>query len=126
MTSEPASSSRPAIIRTTNWPWWTKNFRSSRGAKRHERAIAARRLIDASKSAPEGDVRGLDGVEQQGGVSPTVLHVHEGGIALELGQPERAVRGVPTMRLEQVAGDDRRVLDLAAREVRGVARQVGD
>ena len=36
MTSDPASSSRPAIRVRTNEPWWTNNFRSSFGARRHE------------------------------------------------------------------------------------------
>ena len=36
MTSEPASSSRPAMRLRTKAPWWTNTFRSSRGASRHE------------------------------------------------------------------------------------------
>ena len=54
-----------------------------------------------------------------------VLDEQEGGVALELGQAERRIEAADD-RLEQVAGDRRRVLDLAPREVGGVAGQVGD
>ena len=88
-------------------------------------AIAAGGRVDAPEPAPEREVRGLDRVEQERPVGPSILDEQEGGVAFELGQAERRIEATDD-RLEQVARDDRRVLDLAARQVRGVAGQVGD
>jgi hypothetical protein len=123
MIDAPASSSRPAIRLRTYWPWWTKNFRSSRPLAGV--AIAGRRLGDAPQATAEGDVGSLDGVEQQGALGPPALHPQERGVALELRQPERRLQA-PDHRLEEVAGDGRRVLDLASGEIRGVSREVGN
>ena len=76
-------------------------------------AVTGRRLIDAAQPAPEGEVRRFDRVEQEGPVGAAVLDEHEGGIALELGQPERRFQTADD-RLEQVAGDDRRMLHLTS------------
>ena len=100
-------------------------MRSSRGASRHELQSQRRRLVDAPQPAPEREVGRLDRIEQQRSVGTAVLDEQERGVALELGQPERRLEP-PDDRLEQVAGDGRRVLDLASAKVRGVAGQVGD
>ena len=125
MTSDPASSSRPAMRLRTKAPWWTNTLRSSFGRQPARVAVAARRLVDAPQPTPEGEVGRLDRVEQQRPVGASVLDEQERGIALELGQSERRLQPADD-RLEEVAGDGRRVLDLAPRQVRGVAGQVGD
>ena len=76
-------------------------------------AVATRGLVDAPQPAPEGDVGRLDRVEEERPVGSPVLDEEEGRIALELRQPERRFQAADD-RLEQVAGDRRRVLDLAA------------
>ena len=88
-------------------------------------AVAGRRLVDAPQPAPKGEVGRLDRVEQEGPVGAPILDEQERRIALELGQPERRLQAADD-RLEEVAGDGRRVLHLAARQVGGVAGQVGD
>ena len=88
-------------------------------------AVAGRRLVDAPEASPKGDVGGLDRVEEEGSLGPPVLDAQERGVALELRQPERRLQA-PDDRLEQVARDRRRVLDLAPGEIRGVAGDVGD
>ena len=88
-------------------------------------AVAARRLVDAPEATAEGEVGRLDRVEQQRSVGSAVLDEEEGGVALELRQPERRLEPADD-RLEEVARDRRRVLDLASREVRRVPGQVGD
>ena len=88
-------------------------------------AVAGRRLVDAPQSTPEGEVGRLDRVEQQGPVGAPVLDEQERGVTLELGQSERRLQAADD-RLQEVAGDGRRVLDLAPREVRGVAGQIGE
>ena len=88
-------------------------------------AVAGRRLVDAPQSTPEGEVGGLDRVEQQGPVGAPVLDEQERRVTLELDQSERRLQPADD-RLQEVAGDGRRVLDLAPREVRGVAGQVGE
>ena len=87
-------------------------------------AVAAGGLVDAPQPAPEGDIGGLDRVKQHRRLGATVLDEEEGGVAFELGQPERRFQATDD-GLEQVAGDDRRVLDLASRQVGGVAGEVG-
>ena len=77
-------------------------------------AVAGRRLVDAAQPPPEGEVGRLDRVEQQRPVGPPVLDEQERGVALELRQAERRVQAADD-RLEEVAGDRRRVLELAAR-----------
>ena len=76
-------------------------------------AVAAGGLVDAAQAAPEGDVGRLDRVEEERPVGSPVLDEEEGGIALELRQPEGRIEAADD-RLEEVAGDGRRVLDLAA------------
>ena len=88
-------------------------------------AVAAGRLLDAPEPAAESDVRDLDRVEEQRPVGPAVLDEEERGVALELGQPERRLES-PDHGFEEVTGDRRGMLDLAPREVRGVAGEVGD
>ena len=88
-------------------------------------AVARRRLVDAPQPAPEGEVGRLDRVEQEGPVGAPVLDEQERRVALELGQSERRLQPADD-RLEEVARDGRRVLDLAPRQVGGVAGQVGD
>ena len=88
-------------------------------------AVAGRGLVDAPQSTPEGEVGRLDRVEQQGPVGASVLDEQEGRVTLELGQSERWLQPADD-RLQEVTGDGRRVLDLAPRQVRGVAGQVGD
>ena len=125
MTSGPASSSRPAIRPRMNDPWWTKSLRSRRGASRHELQVAAGGLVDAAEASTERHVRRLDRIEEQGPVGASVLDEQEGRIAFELHQPEWRFETTDD-RLEKVAGDDRRVLDLTPGEIGGIARQVGD
>ena len=84
-------------------------------------AVAARRLVDAPQPSPEGEVRGLDRVEQERPVGAPVLDEQEGGVALELGQPERRIEPADD-RLEEVAGDRRSVLELAPRRGRRCSR----
>ena len=88
-------------------------------------AVAARRLVDAPQPTPEREVGGFDRVEQQRPVGAPVLDEQERRVTLELGQAERRLEPADD-RLEEVTGDRRRVLDLAPREVRGVAGQVGE
>ena len=88
-------------------------------------AVAGRGLVDAPQPATEGEIARLDGVEQQRPVGPPVLDEQERGIAFELGQTERRFQAADD-RLEEVARDGRRVLDLTPRQVCGVASQVGD
>ena len=95
------------------------------GSKPARVAVAACRLFDAAQPAPEGEVGGLEGVDEQKAVRPLILDVQEGCIALELRQAERRLEPADD-GLEQVAGDRRRVLELAARKVGRVAGQIGD
>ena len=88
-------------------------------------AVAGRRLVDAPQSTPERKVGRLDRVEEERAVGAPVLDEQERRIALELGQPERWLQPSDD-RFEEVTGDGRRMLDLAPREVRGVAGQVGE
>src|SRR5690349_854422 len=88
-------------------------------------AVAGGRPLDAPQPPPERQVAGLDGIEQEAGFGSSVLDEEERRIAFELGQAVRRLEP-PDDRLEEVAGDGRRMLDLGARQVRGVARQVGD
>ena len=88
-------------------------------------AVAARGLVDAPQPASERDVGRLDRIEEQRPVGPPVLDEEERGVAFELGQPERRLQAADD-GLEEVAGDGRRVLDLAAGEVGRVAGEVRD
>ena len=88
-------------------------------------ARAAGGRLDAAQSTPERVVGRLDGIDQERAVGPLVLDVQEGGVALELGQAERRLEPADD-RLQEVAGDGRRVLQLAAGQVGGVAGEVGD
>ena len=88
-------------------------------------AIAARGLVDAPESTPEREVGRLDRVEQQRPVGSSVLDEEERGVTLELRQPERRLEAADD-RLEEVASDGRRMLDLAPGEVCGIAGQIGD
>ena len=76
-------------------------------------AVATRGLVDAPQAPPEGEVGRLDGVEEERPIGASVLDEEECGVALELRQPERRLQATDD-RLEEVAGDRRRVLDLAA------------
>ena len=125
MTSGPASSSRPAIRRPDVRAVVDEELEVELRGQAARVAVAAAGLVDAAQPAPEGEVRRLDRVQEQRAVGPAVLDEEEGGIALELRQPEGRVQAADD-RLEEIAGDGRRVLELAAREVRGVAGQVGD
>ena len=88
-------------------------------------AVAGGRLVDAPQSTPEGEVGRLDRVEQQRPVCAPVLDEQERRVTLELDQSERRLQPADD-GLEQVAGDRRRVLDLAPGEVRGVTGQIGE
>ena len=88
-------------------------------------AVAARRQVDAPEASTKGDVGGLDRIEKELALGATVLDEQEGGVALELRQPEWRIEP-PDDRFEQVARDDRGVLDLAARDVGRIAGEVRD
>ena len=88
-------------------------------------AVAAGGLVDAPETTAKGEIRGLEGVDEQRPVGAPVLDPQESGVTLELRQPERRIES-PDDGLEQVAGDRRRVFDLATRQVCRVAGQVGD
>ena len=79
----------------------------------------------AVQAATECEVAGLDRVQEQRGLGPAVLDEHERRVALQLRQAERRLQP-PDDGLEQVAGDRRGVLDLAPRQVCGVAGEVGE
>ncbi len=88
-------------------------------------AVAARGPVDAPQPTPECDVGRLDRVEEQRAVGPPVLDEEECRIALELGQPERWFQAADD-RLEEVARDRRRMLDLTSGQVRRVPGEVRD
>jgi hypothetical protein len=75
-------------------------------------AIAGAGLVDAAQAASEGDLCRLDGVEQERPLGSSVLDEEERGVPFELRQAERRLQPADD-RLEEVAGDGRRVLDLA-------------
>ena len=88
-------------------------------------AVAARGRVDAPEPPSEGQVAGLDGVHQERAIGPAILDEEEASIPLELREAERRVQ--PTHDgLEEVAGDHRRVLELAARQVGRVSGEVRD
>ena len=84
-------------------------------------AVAAGGRVDAPEPAPEGEVARLDRIHQERARSPAVLDEQEPGIALELRQAERRVEATDD-GLEQVARDDRCVLELAPRRGRRCTR----
>src|SRR6266540_3522305 len=86
-------------------------------------AVTARGLVDASQSPPEGEVGGLDRVEEERAVRAPILDEEERRVTLELRQPERRSQPADD-RLEEIAGDRGRVLDLAPREIRRVPGEV--
>ena len=99
MTSVPASSSRSEIRVRTYEPWWTKTFRSSRGASLHELQSQRRGLLDAPEPAAEGEVRGLDRIEQEGARPPS--STYRNAARPRTSQPERGMP--PDDGLEQIA-----------------------
>ena len=121
MIEAPASSSWPAIRVRTYSPWWRKNFRSSRGAWLHAVQSQARCLLDAPEPPAEREIGRFDGIQEQRALGPAILDVEERRIAFELGQPERRLEP-PDDRLEEIARDRRRVLDLATRRGRLCSR----
>ena len=88
-------------------------------------ALARGRLADVPASPAEAEVAALDGVEEHRAVDPLGGHVREGGVALELGQPEvrpeRADDGA-----DEVREDVLRVVQLDVGEVAGIPGDVGD
>ncbi len=88
-------------------------------------AVAARASIDAPEPASEGEVRGLDGVDEERAIGAPVLDEEEAGIALELGESEGRIEASHD-GLEQVAGDHRSVLEFATSQVGGMAGEIGE
>ena len=83
------------------------------GASRHELQSHVVAWSMLRQPAPEGEIARLDRIEEQRPVGSPVLDEQERCIALELGQSERRLQAADD-RLQEVAGDDRRVLQLAA------------
>ena len=125
MTVDPASSSRPAIRPRTYGAMVDEQLEVELGREAAGVAVAARRQVDAPEPSTKGEVGGLDRIEKELALGATVLDEQERGIALELRQPEWRIEPTDD-RLEQVARDDRRVLDLASRDIGGIAGEIRD
>ncbi len=88
-------------------------------------ALAGRRLADVAATPAEPEVAPLDRVEEHRPIDPLGCRVGEGGIALELRQPEVG----PECRddgADEVRQDVLRVVQLDVGEVARVAGDVGD
>ncbi len=88
-------------------------------------ARADRGLHDVAEPPPEGEIGVLDRVLEQRGVDRRGDHVDEGGVALELGQPEGRPQGVDH-GADQVGDDVLGMVELDAGQIAGVAGEVGD
>jgi hypothetical protein len=88
-------------------------------------AVAAGRPVGRVLTAPEGEVRGVEGVEQHRGVDPVPGHVDEDGVALELAELHCGRRGAHD-RVGQVLEDVLGMVELGSCEVRRVAADVGE
>ena len=126
MTSEPASSSRAGDPAADECRRDGRTaLRSRRGASRHElqsQLVAWSMLRSLRRNAMYA---ASIASSSERSVGTAVLDEEERCIAFELGQSERRFRAADD-RLEQVTGDGRRVLDLASRQIGGVAGQVRD
>ena len=88
-------------------------------------ALARGCLADVAATPAEPEVAALDRIQEHRPVDGLAQRVGEGGIALELGQPEpRSQRG--HHRSDEVRQDVLRVLELDVGEVAGVPGDVGD
>ena len=88
-------------------------------------AFAGGRLADVATTAPEAEVAPLDRVVQQRSVELLGRGIGEGGVALELREPEIRAKGGHD-GADEVGQDVLRVVELDAGEVARVARNVGD
>ena len=125
MTSDPTSSSRPAIFWMDRHAVVDDELEVKVGDARAGVALARRRLADVAPAASEAEVAALDRVEQHRAVDPLGRHVREGRVALELGEPEIG----PQRRdhgADQVGQDVLGMVQLDVGEVARVAGNVGD
>lgn len=74
-------------------------------------------MLDVPQSSPEGEVPGLHGVEDEGGVDPSRIGEGEACVALQLGQGEYRLQ-IGHQRLQQVDQNVLSVLQLRRLEVR--------
>src|ERR1700690_2549206 len=125
ITSDPRSSWRPATFWMIAWPWWTTNLRSSSGIRTQAFAPTGRRLAHVTAAPAEPEEAALDRVEEHRTVDLLDGREGEGGVALELREPE--VR--PECRddgADEVGEDVLGVVQLHAAQVAGVPGDVGD
>jgi hypothetical protein len=88
-------------------------------------ALAARRLADVAEPGLEGEVDALDGVLEGRAVDLERARPGERRVALELRERERRADRAGE-RADEVGDDVGRMVELDAREVRRLARDIGD
>ena len=81
--------------------------------------------LDVAEPLPEGEIRGLHGLLQHRAVDLVGDCIEEGGVALELREPERRPQP-PHHRVHHVGDDILRMLELDTGEKAGVAGDIRD
>ena len=125
MTSEPRSSCRPATFCWMADAVVDDELEVEVGDPDAGVALARRRLADVAAAPAEAEVAALDGVEEHRAIDRLGRHEHEGGVALELGQPEVRPEG-GDHGADEVRKDVLGVVELDVGEVARVPRDIGD